>query len=150
MIVKIKTRIKPTEDRDKVVRAVRNIFRDAQIFIDENNILIAEAKSLKKLKELIRKQAILDAVRMVLEKGISGNSTRFVLNKQAAYCGVINVDRDIHGGIEVKIIAEEGEDIKAIVRDIAPRTKDGKIVKEEEILEGEVSDRGDNYSIEQK
>ena len=137
MIVKIRTRIKPTEDREKVIKAVKNIFRDAKIFI-EGDILIAEAKSLKKLKELIRKQAILDAVRMVLERGISGSSTRFVLNKQAAYCGVVNFDRDVHGGIEVKVIAEEGEDIRTIVKDIAPRTKDGKIVKEEEILEGDV------------
>ncbi|HIQ38745.1 MAG TPA: hypothetical protein EYH53_01915 [Methanothermococcus okinawensis] len=139
MIIKIRTRIKPTEDREKVIKAVRNIFRDAEILIDEDNILTAEAKSLKILKELIRRQAILDAVRMVLEKGISGNSTRFVLNKQAAYCGVVNFDRDIHGGIEVKVIAEEGENIKAIVKDIAPRTKDGKIVEEEDILESDTS-----------
>jgi len=145
MIVKIRTRIKPTEDRDKVVRAVRNIFRDAKIFIDEDNLLIGESKSLKKLKELIRKQAILDAVRMVLERGISGNSTRFVLNKQAAYCGVVNFDRDVHGGIEVKIIAEEGEDIRTIVKDIAPRTKDGKIIKEEDTLESLECDISNKY-----
>ena len=135
MIIKIRCKIKPTEDREKVIKAVRNIFRDSKIFIDENNILMAEARSLKKFKELIRRQAILDAVRVVLEKGIAGKSTRFVLNKQAAYCGVVNVDRDIHGGIEIKIIAEEGEDIRNIVKDIAPRTKDGKIVEEEEILD---------------
>ncbi|HIQ32933.1 MAG TPA: hypothetical protein EYH55_05600 [Methanothermococcus okinawensis] len=142
MIVKIRTRIKPTEDREKVIRAVKNIFRDAEIEIDEDNIVTGETRSLKKLKELIRKQAILDAARMILEKGISGNSTRFVLNKQAAYCRVVNFDRDVHGGIDVKVIAEEGEDIRAIVKDIAPRTKDGKIVEEEEILEG------DNFSYE--
>ncbi|MBW9224025.1 hypothetical protein KKP90_05575 [Methanothermococcus sp. SCGC AD-155-E23] len=142
MIVKIKTRIKPTEDREKVIRAVKNIFRDAEIEVDEDNIVTGETKSLKKLKELIRKQAILDAARMILEKGISGNSTRFVLNKQAAYCRVVNFDRDVHGGIDVKVIAEEGEDIRAIVKDIAPRTRDGKIVEEEEILEG------DNFSYE--
>lgn len=142
MIVKIRTRIKPTEDREKVIRAVKNIFRDAEIEIDEDNIVTGETKSLKKLKELIRKQAILDAARMILEKGISGNSTRFVLNKQAAYCRVVNFDRDVHGGIDVKVIAEEGEDIRAIVKDIAPRTRDGKIVEEEEILEG------DNFSYE--
>ncbi|HID47243.1 MAG TPA: hypothetical protein EYH15_03120 [Methanothermococcus okinawensis] len=135
MIVKIKTRVKPTEDKEKVVKAVRNIFRDAEIQIEEDNILTGKTKSLKKLKEMIRRQAILDAARMILEKGISENSTRFVLNKQAAYCGVVNFDRDVHGGIDVKVIAEEGEDIRAIVKDIAPRTKDGKIVKEEEILE---------------
>ena len=148
MIVKIRTRIKPTEDREKVVRAVRNIFKDAEIYIDEDGILTAETKSLKKLKELIRSQAILDAVRMVLEKGISGNSTRFVLNKQAAYCGVVNFDRDVHGGIEVKVIAEEGEDIRTIVKDIAPRTKNGKIVKEEDILEGDVFNKGDNSFLD--
>ena len=142
MIVKIRTRIKPTEDREKVIRAVKNIFRDAEIEIDEDNIVTGETRSLKKLKELIRKQAILDAARMILEKGISGNSTRFVLNKQAAYCRVVNFDRDVHGGIDVKVIAEEGEDIRAIVKDIAPRTRDGKIVEEEEILEG------DNFSYE--
>ena len=132
MIIKIKSKIKPTEDEKKVIRAVKNIFRDANINIFENNTLNGESKDIGRFKELLRSQAILDTGRMVLERGILGNSTKFIISKQAAFSGLLNFDRDIHGGIFVKIICEENEDILSIIKEIAPKTKDGKIINEED------------------
>ncbi|MBW9221925.1 hypothetical protein KKP97_02590 [Methanothermococcus sp. SCGC AD-155-C09] len=132
MIIKIKSKIKPTEDEKKVIKAIKNIFRDADISIFENNTLIGESKDIDRFKELLRSQAILDTGRMVLERGILGNSTKFIINKQAAYSGLLNFDRDIHGGIFVKIICEENENILSLIKEIAPKTKDGKIISEEE------------------
>ncbi len=131
MIIKLKSKIKPTEDEEKVIKAVKNIFKDAKVVVDDNQ-LIGEAKDISRFKELLRSQAILDTARMVLEKGIVGNSTKFNLNKQAAFAGLVNFDKDIHGGIFVKLIVEEDEDLMKLIKDIAPRTKNGKIVDEDE------------------
>jgi predicted RNA binding protein with dsRBD fold (UPF0201 family) len=131
MIIKLKSRIKPTEDEKKVIKAVKNIFKDARVVVEDNQ-LIGEAEDIGRFKELLRSQAILDTARMVLEKGIVGNSTKFNINKQAAFAGLVNFDKDIHGGIFVKLIAEEDEDLMKLIKDIAPRTKNGRIIDEDE------------------
>ena len=131
MIIKLKSKIKPTEDEIKVIKAVKNIFKDAKVVV-EDNLLIGEAEDIGRFKELLRSQAILDTARMVLEKGIVGNSTKFNINKQAAFAGLVNFDKDIHGGIFVKLIAEEDEDLMKLIKDIAPRTKNGRIIDEDE------------------
>ena len=131
MIIKLKSKIKPTEDEKKVIKAVKNIFKDAKVVVEDNQ-LIGEAEDIGRFKELLRSQAILDTARMVLEKGIVGNSTKFTINKQAAFAGLVNFDKDIHGGIFVKLIAEEDEDLMKLIKDIAPRTKNGRIIDEDE------------------
>jgi len=131
MIIKLKSKIKPTEDEKKVIKAVKNIFKDAKVVV-EDNWLIGEAEDISRFKELLRSQAILDTARMVLEKGIVGNSTKFNINKQAAFAGLVNFDKDIHGGIFVKLIAEESENLMKLIKDIAPKTKNGKIIDEDE------------------
>jgi len=139
MEVLIRAKVKPTEDKYKVKKAILNIFPKAELnFVEEDNEFgkwEGRAKSVEKLKELLRSQAILDAARMVLEKGMTENATRFYLNKQAAYVGAVNFDIDTHGGIFVKIIADESEDIMKIIKDIAPRTKGGVIINEDELEE---------------
>ncbi|AEF95606.1 RNA-binding domain-containing protein [Methanotorris igneus] len=136
MIVKIKAKVKPTEDKGKVKRAILKIFPKAELeFNEEYNYWEGETKNVDRFKELLRSQAILDAARVVLEKGIVGDYTKFFINKQAAYVGSLNFDRDVHGGIEVKIIAEENEDLMKIIKDIAPRTKNGVIINEDEEME---------------
>jgi predicted RNA binding protein with dsRBD fold (UPF0201 family) len=137
MIIKLKSKIKPTEDKEKVIKAVKNIFKDAKVVVEDNQ-LIGEAKDISRFKELLRSQAILDTARMVLEKGIVGSSTKFNINKQAAFAGLVNFDKDIHGGIFVKLIAEEDEDLMKLIKDIAPKTKNGKIIDEDE--EEEIND----------
>ncbi|WP_292460797.1 RNA-binding domain-containing protein [Methanothermococcus sp.] len=137
MIIKLKSRIKPTEDEEKVIMAVKNIFKDAKVVIEDNQ-LIGEAEDISRFKELLRSQAILDTARMVLEKGIVGNSTKFKINKQAAFAGLVNFDKDIHGGIFVKLIAEEDKDLMKLIKDIAPKTKNGKIIDEDEEINDEM------------
>jgi len=137
--VLIRAKVKPTEDKYKVKKAILNIFPKAELnFVEEDNEFgkwEGRAKSVEKLKELLRSQAILDAARMVLENGKTENATKFYLNKQAAYVGAVNFDIDTHGGIFVKIIADESEDIMKIIKDIAPRTKGGVIINEDELEE---------------
>ena len=141
MEVIIKAKVKPTEDKYKVKKAILNIFPKAKLtFIEKDNEFgewEGKTKSVEKLKELLRSQSILDAARMVLEKGMTENATKFYLNKQAAYVGAVNFDIDTHGGIFVKILADENEDIMKIIKDIATRTKGGVIINEDELEEEE-------------
>ncbi len=129
MIIKLKSNIKPTEDEEKITNAIKNIFIDAKLVVEGDN-LIGEASNIDRFKELIRSQAILDTARMVLENGIIGNSTKFIINKQAAFAGLVNFDKDIHGGVWVKLIVKENEDINDVIKNIAPRTKNGKVIEE--------------------
>ncbi|ABR54302.1 Protein of unknown function DUF54 [Methanococcus vannielii SB] len=131
MIIKINAKVKPTEDSEKVLNAIKNIFMDIKTEFDEN-IIFCESKNVSRFKELLRSQAILDAARNVLERNIIGNRTKFYINKQAAYSGLLNFDKDIHGGIKLEFIAEEGEDILKLLKDIAPRTRHGVIIDEDE------------------
>ncbi|MBA2857957.1 hypothetical protein HNP93_000658 [Methanococcus maripaludis] len=131
MIIKIKTKVKPTEDENKVLKAVTNIFNDAEMEISEN-IYTGVSKDISRFKELLRSQAILDAARNVLERNIVGNATKFHINKQAAYSGILNFDKDVHGGIKLEFVSEEDEDILELIKDIAPRTRDGIIINEDE------------------
>ena len=139
MEVLIRAKVKPTEDKYKVKKAILNIFTKAELnFVEEDNEFgkwEGKTRNVEKLKELLRSQAILDAARTVLEKGMTENAVKFYLNKQAAFVGAVNFDIDTHGGIFVKIIADKNEDIMKIVRDIAPRTKGGVIINEEELEE---------------
>ncbi|WP_201763961.1 RNA-binding domain-containing protein [Methanocaldococcus villosus] len=135
MKVIIKSKVKPTEDKYKVKKAILNIFPKANLRYSEKDFYgkwEGETKDVERFKELIRSQAILDTARMILEEKMDENSTRFYLNKQAAFVKAVNFDIDVHGGIYVKIIAEKGEDILKIIKDIAPRTKGGVIIEEEE------------------
>ena len=153
MEVIIKAKVKPTEDKYKVKKAILNIFPGAKLsFIKEDNEFgkwEGKTKNIEKLKELLRSQAILDAARMVLEKGLSHSSTKFYLNKQAAYVGAVNFDIDTHGGIFVKIIADENEDIMKIIKDIAPRTKGGVIINEDELEEEEKKEENEEVKDEE-
>ncbi|WP_456416014.1 RNA-binding domain-containing protein [Methanocaldococcus sp.] len=137
MDVIIKAKVKPTEDKYKVKKAILNIFPKAKLnFVkgeDEFGKWEGVTKNVEKFKEILRRQAILDTARMVLEKGIMESSTKFYLNKQAAYVGAVNFDIDTHGGIFVKIVADKNEDIIKIIKDIAPRTKGGVIINEDEL-----------------
>ncbi len=133
MKVFVRAKVKPTEDKNKVKKAILNILPKIKLeyFKEDDYYGYFEGlgNNVEKFKELIRKQAILDTARLILEEGKDENSTKFYLNKQAAFVRNVNFDIDTHGGIFVKISADENEDIDEIIKDIAPRTKHGKIVE---------------------
>lgn len=157
MEIEIKTKVKLTEDKDKVIKALKNIFSDLEYNIEQlpNKYLsiLGKSKNIDRFKELIRSEAILDTARDVLEKGAKLNYTKFKINKQAAYMGLINFDSDIHGGIFVKIICDNEKDLQNKIIDIAPRTKNGRIIikngKEVDYkIEEEINEEINNISNE--
>ncbi|WP_456327285.1 AAA family ATPase [Archaeoglobus sp.] len=128
--IDIETKVNPTEDVDKVVQAVKNIFPDAEITI-EGDTLKAKAWDLRKFRDLLRRQRILDTARTELLKGKVDNETTVFLNKQTAYIGKVNfTDEDaILSPIRVTFKLY-GIPFGKFLDYIAPPTKAGKPIRE--------------------
>ncbi len=96
----VETEINPTEDEDKVKRAVNNILGNATITIKPSHrgsTLIAEAKgqdSLVKFRNILRNDRIRDASRRLLFKSTRGKTISFFLNKQVAYAGHVSFSEE--------------------------------------------------------
>jgi len=116
----------PSEDPEKVLRAVKNIFPDLEPAA-EDNAVGGDTASLEHFAAQIRRQRILDTARSVMMKGRRGERTIFNLNKQAAFAGKISFteERTILGTINVTIAAD---DITGFIEALAPQTVDGEEV----------------------
>ena len=83
--------INPSEDLQKIETAILNIFPDIEI--NKNNMQITgiskKIESLSRIFEIIHNRRITDVYRRTLNQNLSGNSTWFYLNRQAAYVDVI-------------------------------------------------------------
>ncbi len=134
--IEIETDVHPTEDVDKVVQAVKNLFPDAEIEIEEGK-LKARAWDLRKFRDLLRRQRILDTARTELFKRRSGNEITIYLNKQTAYVSKVNfADEDaILSPIRVTFRLY-GIPVGRFIDYLAPATKAGRPIKEIDTLWG--------------
>ncbi len=116
----------PSEDPVKVETAVKKIFPDAVVKIEDQK-LTGTSSSLDYFRKEIRRQKILDATRNILIRGKRGNVTRFFMNKQAAFVGQISFceEKMILGTIRVII---QDDQLDALIDNIAPETVDGEEV----------------------
>ncbi|HIP25327.1 MAG TPA: hypothetical protein EYG81_02515, partial [Archaeoglobus profundus] len=132
----IETTVHPTEDVNKVIQAVKNIFPDAEVEI-ENGKLRAKAWDLSKFRDLLRKQRILDTARSELYRGVSGNEITIYLNKQTAVISKINfADEDaILSPLKVTFKLY-GVSVGRFIDYVAPATRAGKPIKELDTLWG--------------
>ena len=117
--VRVETPIHPTENPEKVIRALRNLFPDLRIEATEHRI-IGTTENLDRLRELIRNQRIRDTARRQLVAGRRENRTTVSLSKQAAFVGVVNFAASSPlGDIAVEI---EADDLDAAIDYIAEST----------------------------
>ncbi|MDR0791305.1 MAG: hypothetical protein LBE47_02070 [Methanomassiliicoccaceae archaeon] len=125
--IRISCPIFPSEDPERVMRAVSNIFPDAALDVNEN-MITAEQTDMRHFGEQIRRQRILDTARSVMIKGRKGERSVFHMNKQTAYAGKISFveEKTILGTIKVTL---EADDITEFIERIAPQTVDGEEVK---------------------
>ena len=119
-----KAEVNPTEDMDKVISALSNIFDYDDIEIGEDYVLISgEKESITNFRKDLRERKIRGAARKMMLKGIGANKIHFKLSKQAALVGVPNFVED-HlsslGEIEVEI---ETDDTEKFIDWIAPEIK---------------------------
>lgn len=117
-----KARVNLTEDLEKVIKAISNMFDYDEVEIGEDYVLVTgERESLERLKESLKNRQIRDTAETVLLRGVQGSEISFALNKQAALVGVPNfVDRELSplGEINVKI---ETDDVEGFIRWITER-----------------------------
>ena len=91
--IQIEADINPTEDMEKVKKAILNIFDTVSLEIKPSyrgNILKAKAEGLETLvrfRNLLSLDRIRAAARKVFLAGLRGNNIRFFLNKQVAFAG---------------------------------------------------------------
>jgi uncharacterized protein len=117
--VHVETPVHATENPEKVVRALRNLFPDLRIGSREGRI-VGETEDLDRLRELIRNQRIRDTARRQLLGARRGNRTTVSLSKQAAFVGVVNFAASSPlGDIVVEI---EADDLDAAIDHVAEST----------------------------
>ena len=85
--------INPSEDPEKVKKALLNIFPDLSVITEEFSAIIrsGDLRSLEKIYESIHTRQSQKIYRRTLEKNLKNDSTWFYLNKQAAFAGKIAI-----------------------------------------------------------
>jgi predicted RNA binding protein with dsRBD fold (UPF0201 family) len=122
VLARVETTLNPTEDPEKVLRAIRNLFPNCTPSIvrtDERHAKlegsVAGLEDLDNLKSLLRQEAIRDAARKLLFKSLSGSSIVVHLNKQAAFAGKASFceryDESPLGPITLTIMTESPEEL---------------------------------------
>ena len=150
--VEVSAPVYPTENPEKVIKAVSALFTDMKI---EKKVIETTAAEtgvspslflsgeggidlLVTLHGLIRREEIIDSIRnKVFSKGLSsdGLSVRFLLNKQAAFVGIpsIPAQEESLGSIEVVIRADSQEEMERLFEWLLPLTEEGRPVVEVEM-----------------
>ena len=96
ILVHVEVEVNPTEDLQKVKRAVENIFGAVTFEVESRKwgrLLIAKTRGtegLTKLYNLLSRERIRAAARKVFFSGMGDKSVVFYLNKQVAYAGHIS------------------------------------------------------------
>ncbi|HEV2118897.1 MAG TPA: RNA-binding domain-containing protein [Candidatus Bathyarchaeia archaeon] len=95
-LVYSETEVRPTEDPERVKKAVTNILRgevEVQQIDEWSGKVIVEGKnqpSLERFRMIIQRDRIRAAARSVLRRSVEGSRLVFFLNKQAAYAGHVS------------------------------------------------------------
>lgn len=111
MDIEIDAPIHPTEDPERVLQAVRNLFPD----VIEG--VTFKSQDIQTLATRICELMIKDTARVLLLHSIRGNEILFHLNKQAAFVGKVNFTdgRSVLGDITVRITTDEPEKTARII-----------------------------------
>ncbi|MEM0083181.1 MAG: RNA-binding domain-containing protein [Candidatus Nezhaarchaeales archaeon] len=139
MKIIVEAEIRPTEDEEKVKKAVLSFFTPSSIRVEDKGhckALIAEAneaEALRKLHSKLREQRILDAARSMMMRWSSKDRVVFYLHKQAAFMDYVTYclpeGESPLGPIKVEVV---GVDAKAVIDWLAPPTSKGKPLFERE------------------
>lgn len=127
--VEVEAYVYPTEDIEKVKRAMLNLVSPLEFeAFDKGDYIILvgrtkDKKALQRLYELFRGQQILDTARVMLEEGYFGEEIIIKVHKQVAYVGKVNFNEESPlGPITITI---RTKDPQRLMKWLAPRTKDG-------------------------
>jgi len=129
--LRVETDVKPTESQEKVEAAVGKIFPNIALELVGHSLAgeSTEVESLSRLHQLLRQQGILDAARSVMFSNKSDNSTKLLLNKQVAFVGRVSFT-DGESPLGPIVVTLETPDIELLIDYLAPRTREGKPIRE--------------------
>lgn len=124
--VRIRTPIHDTELPDRVATAVGNVFPNAEIEINDDE-LVATTHSLDQLSELLHRREILDTARSEFHHNQRPDGFSFTIKKQPAVEGIVTFavgEPSELGEIDVDVRVME-PDVEAVIDHVAPPTVDG-------------------------
>ncbi len=138
MKIVVRVEVRPTEDVEKVRKALENVFDAESIQIekvDDYQLIVAEGsgyRCLLKLYNAIRSQYILDAAREYLKRGMYDDGVVFYLNKQAAYAGVVSFCSQEYGESPLGAIVFDIQlkNPERLINWLTPKTLNGKPIRE--------------------
>ena len=91
--VTVEASLSLSEDPAKVKAAMLNVLGEAGYTLEEGSRLLKMAaddpRSIKKLHDQLRDRHVRSAARRLFNLGRQGNSTRVMINRQAAHAGVL-------------------------------------------------------------
>ena len=139
MQITVRCPIFPTEDLDRVRRAISILFTEnddrhkEQDEMQELILVSSKRDTLEELRQLIHDLRIIDAVRSRINSNWNGVETLIRFDKQAAYTGKLRLVDDSEenpplGCIEVYVEFDTEEKFEKFVTWFAPPTKNGRIV----------------------
>ena len=108
--------VNPTEDMDKVIEAISNVFDYDDLIITEDQVTVTGSSSaLNRVKDFLETRQIRDTARKILLKGLNDDfhEIKLKISKQAAFAGRINlVEDDLSplGEIELTIKTQTPEE----------------------------------------
>jgi hypothetical protein len=133
MRVEVWVEVRPTEDEEKVKRALSNVFIYDELRIEESEgkkyiVAFGEGfKSLVKIHDLIKEQGIEDSARSILMRGVENNRVVFHIHKQAAYVGVLSfVTENNESPLGPITFIVETNDTMRLIDWLAPKTSRGR------------------------
>lgn len=91
--IRIECQVHHSEDPSKVVRAVKNVINNCspEPLNGRIQVLSKNLAFLDIIYEQIRSRRVMGVFRKALLNNMTGNSTWFYLNKQAAYVGIVSI-----------------------------------------------------------
>ncbi len=100
MEVEILARVRPSEDVEKVVDAIKKLFPDARV--RKEGTLVYATITWEELLSAVRKEGIEPRFRALLRSRKRGKSVVIPIDKQAATAGRISFDEDDPMWVEIR------------------------------------------------
>ncbi|MEM2202967.1 MAG: RNA-binding domain-containing protein [Sulfolobales archaeon] len=129
MRLRVEAEVRPTEDLEKVRKAILNIFNIEDFRVvdaGEYRVLVGESgsiSSLLKLREMIVRGKIADTARRIIAKNSTEEYISFKINKQAAFAGKLSfVEDDRESSLGPINVFIEARDSKELIDWLAPNT----------------------------
>ena len=112
-----RARVNPTEDLDKIIKAISNILEFDEVEIGDGYVAVTGGKeSLLNLRESLKTRLIRDTAERMFIKGAEGDTITFSLSKQAALVSTPNfVDREMSALGEIDVIIET-DDVETFIK----------------------------------